>query len=221
MSHEDGSGLARRWGRHSRTPGSFAIVFRFDADGTSHAVRCFTRPQAELLHRYHCIEEHLSRVDLPYFSRFELIPEGILVKDAWRPVLVMDWAPGDKFDAYIGSHRENPTALRKLAGDVVTMARELEASGIAHGDLQHGNIFVGPDGIRLVDYDGMFVPLPAGEGGDGGRTAGLSTPSPEPQPLQCQAGPILRSRHLHRVDGHRSRPGTGGRHRGRSPVHAA
>lgn len=138
--------------------GSFAIVFRFDANGSSHAVRCFTRPQAELLHRYRCIEEHLSRVDLPYFSRFELIPEGILVKDAWRPVLVMDWAPGDKFDAYIGSHRKNPTALRKLAGDIVTMARELESSGIAHGDLQHGNIFVGPEGIRLVDYDGMFVP---------------------------------------------------------------
>ena len=38
----------------------------------------------------------------------------------------------------------------------------LERAGIAHGDLQHGNIFVVDDELKLIDYDGMFVPRLAG-----------------------------------------------------------
>jgi hypothetical protein len=34
----------------------------------------------------------------------------------------------------------------------------LQAAQIAHGDLQHDNILVNHQGIRLVDYDGVFVP---------------------------------------------------------------
>ena len=35
---------------------------------------------------------------------------------------------------------------------------ELRAANIAHGDLQHGNVVVVGDQLRLLDYDGMFVP---------------------------------------------------------------
>jgi hypothetical protein len=38
------------------------------------------------------------------------------------------------------------------------MMTSIRKNGIAHGDLQHGNILVTEEGIRLVDYDGMFVP---------------------------------------------------------------
>jgi hypothetical protein len=37
--------------------------------------------------------------------------------------------------------------------------RDLSRHGIAHGDLQHGNILVTPSGeLKLIDYDGMYVP---------------------------------------------------------------
>ena len=39
----------------------------------------------------------------------------------------------------------------------------LRRSSIAHGDLQHGNIIVVNSEIRLVDYDGMYVPGLAGK----------------------------------------------------------
>ena len=42
------------------------------------------------------------------------------------------------------------------------MVAALKKAGIAHGDLQHGNILVAEDEIRLVDYDGMYVPGLAG-----------------------------------------------------------
>ena len=34
---------------------------------------------------------------------------------------------------------------------------------MAHGDLQHGNVLIVNDELRLVDYDGMFVPQLAGQ----------------------------------------------------------
>ena len=43
------------------------------------------------------------------------------------------------------------------------LVAELEAAEIAHGDLQHANVMVTPDGqLKLVDYDGMCVPSLAG-----------------------------------------------------------
>src|SRR5262249_44991814 len=42
------------------------------------------------------------------------------------------------------------------------LVRDLERRRIAHGDLQHGNILIGESGVKLVDYDGMFVPSFAG-----------------------------------------------------------
>ena len=43
------------------------------------------------------------------------------------------------------------------------VAAELSQEQIAHGDLQHANIMVTPDGkLKLVDYDGMCVPALVG-----------------------------------------------------------
>ena len=39
------------------------------------------------------------------------------------------------------------------------MVRDLATLGIAHGDLQHGNLLVTSSGeLKLIDYDGMYVP---------------------------------------------------------------
>ena len=40
----------------------------------------------------------------------------------------------------------------------VNLINELERFGIAHGDLQHGNIIVKNDSLYLIDYDGMYFP---------------------------------------------------------------
>jgi hypothetical protein len=39
---------------------------------------------------------------------------------------------------------------------------DLRSRGFAHGDLQHGNLLVTSKGLRLIDYDGMYVPALAG-----------------------------------------------------------
>jgi hypothetical protein len=48
------------------------------------------------------------------------------------------------------------------------MARRLRAAEVAHGDLQHGNVLLVPGSrttklaLKLIDYDGLFVPALAG-----------------------------------------------------------
>jgi len=43
------------------------------------------------------------------------------------------------------------------------MLQALRSAGIAHGDLQHGNVLVVNGDFRLIDYDGMFVPALKGK----------------------------------------------------------
>jgi len=46
-----------------------------------------------------------------------------------------------------------------LAREFVSVVGNLSQTGLAHGDLQHGNLLVTQSGgLKLVDYDGMFVP---------------------------------------------------------------
>jgi hypothetical protein len=46
-----------------------------------------------------------------------------------------------------------------LAAKFALMVKDLSVLGVAHGDLQHGNLLVTPGGeLKLIDYDGMYVP---------------------------------------------------------------
>ena len=66
---------------------------------------------------------------------------------------------------FVGSRLSQPDTLRRVAaqwrGGPTASLRGLR---IAHNDLQHGNVMVQRDGgIRLVDYDGMYLPQFRGE----------------------------------------------------------
>jgi tRNA A-37 threonylcarbamoyl transferase component Bud32 len=71
----------------------------------------------------------------------------------------MDWVDGISLDAFVRANIKWNDRLAKLAAQFKTMMADLQSAGIAHGDLQHGNIMITRQGeLRLVDYDGMFVP---------------------------------------------------------------
>jgi hypothetical protein len=90
--------------------------------------------------------------------------EGIAVGERRYPIVSMEWVEGDLLPAYISKHLEAPAVLERLAGAWVELVRDLHGMGMAHGDLQHGNVLVtGAGELKLIDYDGMFVPAFAGE----------------------------------------------------------
>ena len=95
---------------------------------------------------------------------FTYLEQGIRVAGKWRPVLKMDWVQGLTLNQFVGQYADDPDRLEALFQAWVDVARRLRAAKIGHGDLQHGNVLLAPgaDGrsvrLKLIDYDGMWVP---------------------------------------------------------------
>ncbi len=145
--------------------GNFAAVYRlFGPDDTSWAVKCFTREVPGLRERYHAISAHLQTVRLPFMVDFQYLQDGIRIRGDWYPVLKMRWVEGLTLNAFLKDHADKPQILERLSAMWQKLARELRRAHLAHADLQHGNVLLIPGGktgvlsVRLIDYDGMYVP---------------------------------------------------------------
>jgi hypothetical protein len=146
--------------------GAFAAVFPFETDGGRFAVRCFLTRVGDQEARYRAVSRHLAAADLDPTLPFDYQPEGVRVEGSVFPLLKMAWAEGEGLAAFTERHLDDPDTLRDLAEVWRTVLQDLAEAGVAHGDLQHGNVLVREDEGRvrlvLVDYDTMFVPTLAG-----------------------------------------------------------
>jgi hypothetical protein len=138
--------------------GHFASVYRVHSSDKDWAVRCFLQNHPDHQQRYEHIADHLSQKKLDCTVAFHYQPEGICVGNTWYPILKMQWCYGETLNSYIERNRFNRRALERLADAFKRLVYDLRKNDITHGDLQHGNIIVDNEKLRLVDYDGMFVP---------------------------------------------------------------
>jgi hypothetical protein len=143
--------------------GNFAVAFRMNCASRSWAVKCFTRAlHADLQERYTAISSHLARAHLPYSVGFTFLPGGIRVRNEVFPLLKMEWIDGESLNRSIERNLGNQAAILGLAKRWLEMLRALQAANVCHGDLQHGNVLVVGNELRLIDYDGMYVPALTG-----------------------------------------------------------
>ncbi len=140
--------------------GNFASVFRVvTPTGQRFAVKCFTRFAPDQQRRYAAIGEELRARPRPWAVGFELLERGVRVYGRWYPALKMEWVEAQSLIGYIETHLWEPERLAALAKQFGALVGSLRLDGLAHGDLQHGNLLVTEDGtLRLIDYDGMYVP---------------------------------------------------------------
>ena len=140
--------------------GNFGAVFPMtSASGHKYAVKCFTRRVPHQMQRYERISARLSTLEPWWATDFQYIPQGIRVEASQYPILHMNWVNGCTLTHWISQHTNRPAAITKLAHCFDEMVHDLSNSGLAHGDLQAGNLLVTDDGqLHLVDYDGMYVP---------------------------------------------------------------
>ncbi len=145
--------------------GAFACVYRVSVGGRKLAVRCFTREVKDQQTRYNQLSEYLINVLPPSFVHFEYLEQGVSLRGNWYPVVMMEWVEGESLSSFVGSNLGDSDTLRRVAAQWRGgPAASLRGLGIAHNDLQHGNVMVQADGrIRLVDYDGIFLPRFRGE----------------------------------------------------------
>jgi pimeloyl-ACP methyl ester carboxylesterase len=154
--------------------GNFADVYQIrNADNQSWAVKCFTRPVAGLHQRYQAISDHLHQAQRAFMVQFRYLEEGICIRGQWYPIVKMRWVEGFTLNEFIRQHLDKPVLLDRLAQMWLRLGQELRDADMAHGDLQHGNVLLVPGSkssslaLKLIDYDGMFVPAladtPSGE----------------------------------------------------------
>ena len=137
--------------------GGFASVYRMQSGSREWAVRCFYRGQADHA-RYVAIGDYLTQVRLPYAVSFSFLQQGIRVQGSWYPILKMEWLHGESLNVFVGKHLHNAAALQALTQRWAQLIATLSSAGIAHGDLQHSNVMVINGELKMIDYDGMFVP---------------------------------------------------------------
>jgi WD40 repeat protein len=154
--------------------GNFAVTYQLRAGAQQWAVRCFHREAADRGSRYAAISQSLARLSGPRnrpLVPIEYVDPGVRVGQVWYPITKMAWLEGRPLNRAVEASLSEPAALADIERRFVQMVAELRRLGIAHGDLQHGNVLVdGAGTLRLVDYDGMFVPAlhgrSASESGD-------------------------------------------------------
>lgn len=148
--------------------GNFAVVFRMEDTQTGAwvALRCFLREVPRRRERLQHIAQYLQQNPSPYLLPITYYPQEIWVdtrfgKSGEFDLITMPWADGQTLAAYVASccQSNDTRALRQLAYRFDTMANWLLTQPFAHGDLKPDNIIVAVDGtLRLIDYDGCYVP---------------------------------------------------------------
>lgn len=139
--------------------GGFCVVYPFETINHKYAVRCWHADVSDMQTRTRKISEAISATGLPYFAKFEYVPNGIQTSVGIQPLVIMDWIDAMPIKKYIAANIDRPSKIGDLAERFKSMVADLHTKNFSHGDLQHGNIMVRADGsLMLVDYDSMYVP---------------------------------------------------------------
>ena len=140
--------------------GGFALTYTVSTGGRKLAVRCFHKESRELQQRYAAVSQSLRGLNSPYFVPFDFLKAGVKVNGVGHPIVKMEWARGVTLGEFVERHYGDAQRLSKLIDSLRKLAEYLESKGIAHGDIQPGNVMVSGEGsvVQLIDYDGMFVP---------------------------------------------------------------
>lgn len=138
--------------------GGFTVVFPFEGGGQKWAVRCFHKQMSDLPARYDAISRFIAQNPRDYFVGVKYLADGIKVNSEFHPIIRMSWVEGNPINAFVERNIRQPQQFETLAQRFLEIVRDMEQMGIAHGDLQHGNIMVVGNTLKLIDYDGMFLP---------------------------------------------------------------
>ena len=140
--------------------GNFSCVFHVTSPKSrQYAIKCFTREAPYQMERYAVIHDQLAASRFQWATDFVFTTNGIKVDGSAYPILRMDWIDARPLNDWLARNVGNPRSVSMLADQFDQIIADMSSAGIAHGDLQHGNLLVQNDGtLRLVDYDGMYFP---------------------------------------------------------------
>lgn len=148
--------------------GGYCVVYKYQlANGKYKALRIWHKDLTLLPDLPEVAEKvaaELARLKSNYFVDYKYYEKAILVAGQFYPAVVMDWCEGEDLKDYISSNVTDTVKMHALASQFRKMVQYFHDNEISHGDLQHGNIRIRPDGtICVLDYDSMYVPALKGK----------------------------------------------------------
>ena len=153
------SGIKELWS----ASGGYAIAFKYETFSPKKiwAIRCFYRANFDVKRHYQNALSHIKRSSCrSYFVDCSLLEEGIRVKGNCYPILKMEWVEGENIKKFIKANLGNKNKLKSLAERWRELSQKLLGAGIAHGDLQHGNVLIANRSnqlsLKLIDYDSLY-----------------------------------------------------------------
>ncbi len=145
-------------GRLKMFTGGFTVVFPTIVNGEKWGFRCWHNDLGNLRSHFEILSEEFKKICCPYFCNFDYVDEGIIVNGLKYPTTRMRWVDGVDLKKFICEHKTEKLRLKRLAAKFLKMIQTLHLLGIAHGDLQHGNILVdGNENLFLIDYDSVYL----------------------------------------------------------------
>lgn len=146
-------------GMPATSSGQNAVVFEMAHENAGLALRCFTRSPDDAGARYRALASLLDRSGCDAVVPARWLESAIHVGGRQWPAVVMPWVPGLPLNLAVEDLIDRPDELRTLAGTWLETVQSLAGAGLAHGDLQCGNVLVDGSGtMHLVDLDGFFLP---------------------------------------------------------------
>jgi hypothetical protein len=142
--------------------GKSAIVFKATAGGKDVAIRCFTRAASDQRLRYQELQKHLKSTFPSYMVKFKYRDTEILVAGTRYPLVEMDWVDGNPLDVWVAKHLHDGN-LAGQAESWLALTGDMQRRGMAHGDIANDNCMVSGSELKLVDYDGCYIPELAGK----------------------------------------------------------
>lgn len=143
--------------------GSFAIAFKYETSIPlkTWAIRCFYRSNFEIKTHYNRTLKRLKNNPCQkYFVDYTFLEEGIRIQGICYPILKMEWVEGENLKKFIKANLSKRNILLSLAERWREMCQNLYNAGIAHGDLQHGNVLIVKSfpqfALKLIDYDSLY-----------------------------------------------------------------
>lgn len=143
--------------------GAFATVFKATDYQKYYAIRFFLNNEEELFDRYKILDIYLNSISASWITKFIFLENELKYNHSEYPVLKMEWIEGLPLNRYIEQVLYDNEKIIILQNKILTLSRELEQNKVGHGDIQCSNLIIvnsETDGvnIKLIDYDGMYIP---------------------------------------------------------------